>query len=598
MSNKMHWDLSPLYPDFDSPEFKNDQKELKEFIEVQTNWANNELKNNDQALKKIETIIDATEKIYSTLLKLNAYTQLTLTTDATNSIALGTLDKLQPLSLAAKNYTKITATFIGEQENLAELIETSPKLKEFQFFLEETAQAATHLLGNEIEPIIARLNLTGGTAWERMRDMIDGTMTVEIEVDGEMKKLPLPVVRNMAYSADADVRKKAYHAELASYPKVDLPLAHAINAIKGESITLSEIRGFGTVMNKTLEESRMEQVVLDAMLSAMVDFMPDFRRYLKAKAKFLGHKNGLPFYDLFAPIGDEESLQHYSYEEARETLVKVFSTFSKEMAEFIDNAFEKQWIDAESREGKSGGAFCENLPMIGESRVLANFDGSYSQLSTLAHELGHAWHGNCLKDQPILKTDYPMPVAETASIFNEGILMAATLTTATEEQKFTLLETELQDATQVIVDIYSRYLFETELIETRKDQSMTVDDLKQAMINAQKASYGDGLDPDYLHPYMWACKPHYYSTELAFYNWPYAFGLLFSKGVYAQYKKIGPDFVKDYNALLTATGSANVVDVAARIGIDIRQKDFWVQSLSEIKALIDQFCEIVEKKVN
>ena len=598
MSNKMHWDLSPLYPGFDSPKFKNDQKELKEFIEVQTNWANNELKNNDQALKKIETIIDATEKIYSTLLKLNAYTQLTLTTDATNSIALGTLDKLQPLSLAAKNYTKITATFIGEQENLAELIETSPKLKEFQFFLEETAQAATHLLGNEIEPIIARLNLTGGTAWERMRYMIDGTMTVEIEVDGEMKKLPLPVVRNMAYSADADVRKKAYHAELASYPKVDLPLAHAINAIKGESITLSEIRGFGTVMNKTLEESRMEQVVLDAMLSAMVDFMPDFRRYLKAKAKFLGHKNGLPFYDLFAPIGDEESLQHYSYEEAQETLVKVFSTFSKEMAEFIDNAFEKQWIDAESREGKSGGAFCENLPMIGESRVLANFDGSYSQLSTLAHELGHAWHGNCLKDQPILKTDYPMPVAETASIFNEGILMAATLTTATEEQKFTLLETELQDATQVIVDIYSRYLFETELIETRKDQSMTVDDLKQAMINAQKASYGDGLDPDYLHPYMWACKPHYYSTELAFYNWPYAFGLLFSKGVYAQYKKIGPDFVKDYNALLTATGSANVVDVAARIGIDIRQKDFWVQSLSEIKALIDQFCEIVEKKVN
>ena len=294
MSNKMHWDLSPLYPGFDSPKFKNDQKELKEFIEVQTNWANNELKNNDQALKKIETIIDATEKIYSTLLKLNAYTQLTLTTDATNSIALGTLDKLQPLSLAAKNYTKITATFIGEQENLAELIETSPKLKEFQFFLEETAQAATHLLGNEIEPIIARLNLTGGTAWERMRDMIDGTMTVEIEVDGEMKKLPLPVVRNMAYSADADVRKKAYHAELASYPKVDLPLAHAINAIKGESITLSEIRGFGTVMNKTLEESRMEQVVLDAMLSAMVDFMPDFRRYLKAKAKFLGIKMGFP----------------------------------------------------------------------------------------------------------------------------------------------------------------------------------------------------------------------------------------------------------------------------------------------------------------
>jgi pepF/M3 family oligoendopeptidase len=597
MTNKMHWDLSPLYPGFDSPEFKKDQEDLKKFIEEQTNWAVAELENNVDSQKKIETILDSTEHIYSTLQKLSAYTQLSLSTDATNAVALSTLDKLQPLSLAATNYSKITASFIGKQENLSELIESSAKLKEFEFFLNETAQAATHLLGNEIEPIIARLNLTGGTAWERMRDMIDGTMTVAIEVDGEMQDLPLPIVRNMAYDADPDVRKKAYEAELASYPKVDLPLAHAINAIKGESITLSEIRGFGTVMNKTLEESRMEQVVLDAMLSAMVDFMPDFRRYLKAKAKFLGHQNGLPFYDLFAPIGDEEALKHYSYDEARETLVKVFSTFSKEMADFIDNAFEKRWIDAESRKGKSGGAFCSNLPMIGESRVLANFDGSYSQLSTLAHELGHAWHGNCLKDQPILKTDYPMPVAETASIFNEGILMAATLTTATEEQKFTLLETELQDATQVIVDIYSRYLFETELIDTRKDQSMTVDDLKQAMLDAQKATYGDGLDPDYMHAYMWACKPHYYSTELAFYNWPYAFGLLFSKGVYAQYKKIGPDFVEDYNALLTATGSASVVDVAARIGIDIRQKDFWVQSLSEIKSLIDQFCELVDKKV-
>ena len=597
MSNKMHWDLTKLYPSFESVEFINDQKELKIFIDEQTIWSNSINDSSNNIIDKIEIILDASEKISSILQKLNSFTQLSLATNATNQIALKNLYKLQPLGLAAKNYFKITSEFIGKQANLNELINKSEKLKVFEYFLLETALSSTHLLGNEVEPIIARLSLTGGTSWERMRDMIDGTMTVEIEINEKIESLPLPIVRNMAYSPDPDLRKKAYFAELAAYPKIDMPLAHSINAIKGESITISEIRGFGTVMNRTLEESRMKQEVLDAMLSAMVDFLPDFRRYLKAKAKYLGHKNGLPFYDLFAPLGDEDALQRYTYDEARKSLVDVFKSFSNEMSLFIDNAFEEKWIDAESRAGKSGGAFCENLPMIGESRILANFDGSYSQLSTLAHELGHAWHGHCLKDQPILKTDYPMPVAETASIFNEGILMAATLENANEDQKFALLETELQDATQVIVDIYSRYLFETELIETRKNQSMTIENLKQAMINAQKESYGDGLDPKYLHPYMWACKPHYYSTDLAFYNWPYAFGLLFSKGVYAQYKKTGKSFVKDYNALLKATGSASVVDVAARINIDVKQKDFWVQSLTEIKLLIDEFCAIVDKKI-
>lgn len=596
MTNKMHWDLSALYSGFDSPDFKNDQKSLKEKINLKIKWANQNLDSPEKSTEKIEFILSSTAEIITLLRKLLSYTQLMLSTNATDQTALAVLDRLQPLILDAKNFSKLTTKFIGKFENLDEIINASKQLQEFEFYLKETSQKAKHLLGSDIEPIIARLEMTGGTAWEKMRDMIDGTMTVDIEIDGETKALPLPIVRNMASSSDSDTRKNAYEAELASYSKIELPLSHSLNAIKGEAITISEIRGFETVLNRTLEESRMEQEILNVMIEAMVDFLPDFQRYLKAKASYLGHKNGLPFYDLFAPLGNEESMKRYTYEEAQKTLVKVFSEFSEKMAEFIDNAFNKRWIDAESRAGKSGGAFCVNLPMIGESRILANFDGSYSQLSTLAHELGHAWHGHCLKDQPILKTDYPMPVAETASIFNEGILMAAVLKDASDEQKFTLLEAELIDATQVIVDIYSRYLFETELIETRKDHSMTVDDLKTAMINAQKTAYGNALDENYLHPYMWACKPHYYSPDLAFYNWPYAFGLLFAKGVYAEYKKVGKSFVKDYNALLTKTGEASVVDVAKQIGIDIRNKAFWTQSLQEIKQNIDEFCGIAEQK--
>jgi pepF/M3 family oligoendopeptidase len=423
--------------------------------------------------------------------------------------------------------------------------------------------------------------------------MIDGTMEVEIEQDGEIKSLPLPIVRNMAYSPDAEVRKKAYEAELASYKKIEIPLSAALNAIKGEGNTMCELRGYESLLHKTLETSRMDKQTLDAMISAMEDFLPDFRRYLKAKAKLLGHKDAIPFYDLFAPVGSGETKQ-FTYEQAHEFLVETFAKFSSEMSEFIDRAFKEHWIDAESRPGKGGGAFCANLIPIKQSRVLANFDGSFSQVSTLAHELGHAWHGHCLRDESLLNTSYPMPLAETASIFNESMVADIAKSNATDEERFTLLESELMEATQVIVDIYSRYLFEAEVIETRLDHGMNVNELKDAMIRAQKAAYGDALDEDAMHPYMWACKPHYYYGGLAFYNFPYAFGLLFGKGVFAQYKKQPEGFVEEYKAMLRATGSNNVADVAKRMEIDVRDKAFWTQSLTEIKGDIDEFCELAD----
>ena len=265
------------------------------------------------------------------------------------------------------------------------------------------------------------------------------------------------------------------------------------------------------------------------------------------------------------------------------------------MGEFIDNAFNDNWIDAESRPGKGGGAFCANLIPIKQSRVLSNFDGSFSQVSTLAHELGHAWHGHCLRDESLLNTSYPMPLAETASIFNESMVADIAKADATDEERFTLLESELMEATQVIVDIYSRYLFETEVIETRKDHGMNITELKDAMIRAQKAAYGDALDENAMHPYMWACKSHYYYGERAFYNFPYAFGLLFGKGIFAQYKKQPDGFVEEYKALLKATGSSNIADVAMRMDVDVKDKAFWVQSLTEIKGDIDEFCEFAAR---
>jgi pepF/M3 family oligoendopeptidase len=335
----------------------------------------------------------------------------------------------------------------------------------------------------------------------------------------------------------------------------------------------------------TLKASRMDKETLDAMMTAIKEYLPNFRSYLKKKAEMLGHKQGLPFYDLFAPIGQVEMT--YTYDEARDYVIKNFSSYSSKLGQYAKNAFDKDWIDPDPREGKVSGAFCSNIHSKKESRIMANFNGSFNDVSTLAHELGHGYHGDCLSNVKPSNSDYPMPLAETASIFCETIVTNAALKDATKEEALVITENSVMSANQVIVDIYSRYLFETALLENRKSSSISVDELKTLMTNAQLEAYGDGLDPEYLHPYMWVCKPHYYSAQYNFYNFPYAFGLLFAKGLYAMYLEEGESFLPKYDALLEATGDHDIKDVLAIVGVDSHNPDFFRASLDLIAKEIE-----------
>jgi oligoendopeptidase F len=218
-------------------------------------------------------------------------------------------------------------------------------------------------------------------------------------------------------------------------------------------------------------------------------------------------------------------------------------------------------------------------------------------MTTLAHELGHGYHGHCLKDTSLLNSRYPMPLAETASIFAETIIINGALKNATEEEAFSILETSISDAGQVIVDIYSRFLFESEVFKRRNDSSLSVNELKEIMKNAQKEAYGNGLDHTILHDSMWINKPHYYSADRHFYNFPYAFGLLFAKGLYSEYLNRGEAFVNEYDNLLEATGKNNIVDVGKVMNIDVTCVDFWRSSLDLIKKDIEKFVKLVDGRL-
>ena len=575
------WSLKEIYPSFESEEFKRDFERFSNFREVFNGLT---LEDN---LESIKAAIAALEEFSVLSSRLGNYINLTLTANTTDETA----NKYRTLfgnAYAALNsaYTKVYK-FIGSVETD---ITADENLKDYEFYFAEAKQQYKHLLSDELEDVIAKFSISGGDGWEQLFEAM--TSGVEGEFKGE--KVTLSEIRNMAYDADAAVRKEAYETELKMYDTIKEPIAFALNNIKQQVLTETSLRGFESPLAQTLEASRMSRKTLDALLEAIREYLPQFRAYLKHKASLLGHENGLPFYDLFAPIG--ESSRRFTIEESKEFLLENFKGFSEDLAEMTKEAYENNYIDFLPRKGKVGGAFCSNLPFIKQSRILTNFSGSLSDVVTIAHELGHAYHGLHIENHRVLNQEYSMPVAETASTFNENIVMNTVISEASDAEKVALLESQLQDTTQIIVDIYSRYLFESAVFENREKSFMFSKDLEQLMLDAQKEAYGDGLDPDAMHPYMWACKPHYYSSGLSFYNFPYAFGGLFSKGLYAIYQEQPEGFVEKYQELLRATTVTSAEDTAKVLGVDVTDSAFWKKALAQVADNIEQFIALTPVK--
>ena len=516
--------------------------------------------------------------------KIAGYCSLRRSANSKDSEVSALMTRIQMLLAGTAKENVAFEKYVGAIEDLDAVLDSDEVLAQYKFYFSEVKASVSHNLSDEAEDVFARLNISGGRAWGDLFSYL--TATVEVDYKGEVTTLS--AIRGLAESDDKETRKSAYEAEIAAYKKIKDPIAFALNSIKAQVNTEAELRGYENPLAMTLEHSRMKKETLDAMLEAMREYMPKFRKYLRHKAKLLGYENGLPWYEIFAPMGKAGG-KTFTAEESHAYLVEHFESFAPDLAEMVDEAFKNDWIDFYPRAGKVGGAFCSNLPFLKQSRVLTNFSGSFGSVVTLAHELGHAYHGLMIQDHRPLNTGYTMPVAETASNFNELIIVNDAIAKSEGEEKIQLIESQLQDCTQIIVDIYSRFLFEDEVIRRRKNTFLYADELEKIMTNAQKEAYGDGLDPDCLHPYMWCCKSHYFSAGLSYYNFPYAFGGLFSRGLYAKYLEEGESFLPKYRALLKATTVESVENVAHIAGIDLTNPDFWRKSLDVIAEKIDEF---------
>ena len=580
------WNLDPIYRGFDDPAFEKDLAVLKETVSEFAAFT--ETLATQEPLAGLKKGIACQEKLMELGSRLMEYGMLRQAANTLDSEAGSRVGQVMAILSDVAAPQARFQEWASRLPDLMELAQQDEVLKAYTFLFANLKETSRFLLPGLGEEIMAKLSLSGGNAWSELQQFL--TSTVPVTYRGE--KTNLSVIRNLAYDPDPAVRKDAYEAELACYERIADSVAYALNSIKLETITDCELRGYEGALDRTLKEAHMSRATLDAMLGAMDEYSPKFWQYLKAKGKALGHENGLPWYDLFAPMGSMAG--KYTTEQARDYLVKLFSGFDSELADMVARAFDNAWIDFYPRDGKSGGAFCSEVNCLGESRILTNFDGQFGDVVTLAHELGHAFHNQCIESHRPLNRDYSMPLAETASTFNECVIMNAAIREAKDDgERLALIESQLQDATQVICDIYSRYRFETAVFDRRSQEFMNAETLCAMMTEAQKLSYGDGLDHSLMHPYMWVCKSHYYGPT--FYNFPYAFGALFARGLYAQYERDGADFVPKYKKLLYTTPVASAEDTAKVADIDLTDKAFWRSALQTIADQIDLFCRLVEK---
>ena len=598
-----HWKLDTIYPSIASGEFTQAFEGLQVDIDGLIQFMDeHDISKHDRGGGDPETqkdllrsLIEQMERIWRLQGTISAYLYGFISTDSFNTEAMKKNSELEILSV---RIDQIGIRFKGWLESsfkdaaaLTRVIEMDPYLKDHVFYLQEMLEQAKFQMSPEEETLAAELALSGANAWGKLHGTVTSQVVVPFELDGELTETPMTTLQNIRRSnPDEAVRQRAFEEEIKAWESVRESLAACMNGVKGSVSTLNRKRGREDSLHSALDQARISRATLTAMMSVMKESFPLFRKYFKAKAAKLG-KEQLAWWDIFVAMGEVD--RQFTFEGAKDFIVEQLEAFSPRLASFTAKAIDEGWIDAEPRKGKRGGAFCMEIPLLEESRILMNFDGSLDQLLTLTHELGHAFHNECQIGLTMAQRETPMTLAETASIFNETLITDAALASAeNDEERLAILESFLVNASQVIVDIYSRFLFEQEVFERREGAELSADDFCEIMLEAQAETYGDALNPDERHPYMWAWKPHYYSAGRSYYNFPYAFGLLFGLGLYAVYKERGEAFVPDYEDLLRSTGQGTAEELAVRFGMDLTSEDFWRASMAIVEGRIEEYCAL------
>ena len=587
------WDLTNIYSSLESEDYLSALEQLQDLKQSIVELAKSQPHQEQEEAAWLKRYLMLSNSFNDLWSNLYAFAYMHFSTNTADFAAVNAMNKLDEIQAQVKSSLVIFREKLSQlSSNLASLMAFEPELKKYTFVISEQLLWRSYQLSANEEELAQDLLRCSAELWSRLQEAISSNLTAVWDARKKIKKT-ITELRALAFADKREVRKKAFLLEKKLWQSMQTPLAFSLNGVKGFTVVLNKRRSFTNVVEQSLFQARLSRRALEALLTSLHNALPDFRHYFRLKARALGLPR-LAFFDLFAPLNRRQ--RKWEFSQACDFIVSQFGNFSKELANFARRAFEKNWIDADPRQGKVGGAYCISLSLKKESRILCNFSGDFNSVTTMAHELGHAYHHEVLKHLPALLRDYPMTLAETASIFAENLVFEGALKELGQTEKIGALEHFLQDAAQIVVDILSRYLFEKRVCDERSQRELSPEEICNLMLEAQRETYGDALDPKYLHPYMWAAKSHYYRPEMPFYNYPYAFGLLFGLALFNRFKEEGKSFTQRYKTLLQKTGCTTCQELTQELGFDIEKADFWESAMAIIRQRIQDFEQMLLSK--
>jgi pepF/M3 family oligoendopeptidase len=596
-----HWDLDSIFPGLDSEPFHQSMCDMearlddldKFLIEHQFIPEPSASIDIGVVTRAIEGYLERINATRRALGPLRLYIWCSVDIDTSNDLAQRRSSELDPYIVRVQKQMTQFQSWLGKQSALLpDVLSRSEMARAHALYLQITAEQSRYLMSDAEESLAAELASSGMNAWTKLHSKLWSTFKIPLERDGKVEQVPMPEIQNLAMlDLDGDVRKRAAEAEVAGWASMREPLAAALNGVTGAKVTLNKRRGRTDGLHAALDQARIDRATLDVLLSAIQDSLPVFRQYLKTKAIALGKKN-LPWWDVYAPVGQVD--RRYTFSEAQAFITTHFDRFSPRLGNYAKRAFELNWIDAEPRVGKEGGAYTHAVPDAEITRIFCNFDGSLAQVIFIAHELGHAFHSHCQAGKTRQQCESPMTLSESASLFCEALVTDQALANATSPQEeLAILNTFLgTTAFNMVVGTTQCYFVEKEVFERREMAELSADELCEISQRWDVAICGDGLDPNHLHPYAWAAIPHNFMSHISFYNFPYSFGLLFSLGLYAQYQQRGNAFIPEFEALLASTGEMMPSELATQFGIDLRDPSFWKASLGLIEKRVLRFQQL------
>lgn len=595
----MTWDLTSYFPAFDGPQMRQFKGAIVNDVAALKQAAAALPRLTAESASSWEDILLRNEDLARRMSHLGSYVGCLASFDARNEAYLKEEAELTRTraELAKARIEILRALKPADDETFAAFT-SRDALKDAEHYLQRLREEARRAMPSDKEVLATDLGIDGLQAWGRLYDTVSAKLEFAmVYPDGTSERLPMSQRRSLLDHPDRRVRQAAFDGGNAAWQTIEDVAAAALNAIAGTRLTLNRHRGVDHFLDIALFQAAITRKTLDAMFEALHANLDIPRRILRLKANWVGRDN-VAWYDLGAPL-DLAGQVRLSWEKAQSLVGDSFVRAYPALGDFFtQQVIAKNWVDWEPRAGKRPGGFCTSSMLSKESRIFMTYNESLGDMLTLAHESGHAFHGLMMRDMRPYARGYPMTLAETASTFGEHVLMNGLLDDPAvgDSQKALILDIEIGHGAVYLLDIPVRYEFEKAFYEERAGGPLTVSRLKELMIETQRRVIGDVLEKGGEDPYFWASKLHFYITGITFYNFPYTFGYLLSRGLYTRFKKEGASFLPRYEEFLRLAGSDSAENVVQRtVGGDIEKPDFWDAAIKSLEVPLERFQALLPK---